>query len=221
MNGNLMNAPGVNDLARYGVNVKNVAQVVAQPLYHYQAYAAAGAANFTFFQNPQGAGGLTLEDTNMESAGQLPAPKLMLVLGIQVCFWSGAAGISVSGAAAAATAASQSADLNAVRDRGHVQFYVGSKAQYDDAGLEHFPTNQGIRSESALADASTAAVDQISVIDYAQFGGPPTRITPLVLQSNQNFRVTIGFPNGAVAMPSGQDARIGVRLVGYQYRLAQ
>jgi len=206
------NAPAIAELAKYGVNVANVAQVITQPLYHYQPYEAAGVSRLTFFQNPVGSnvGGtnLTMEDTNMEAAGQLPNPKTMLVLGIQFQVISGA---DVNQTDPALT---QTADLDALLGRGHVQFFVGSKAQYDSVGMEHFPTNNGLVSESAIG--STAGI-----LDSARYSGPINRITPLVLPSNQNFKVTVDFPNGLVAMPSGQDAVIGCKLIGYQYRLAQ
>lgn len=222
MNGqglNIAAPPMTQELARYGVNVQNVSQVIWQPLYDYQVYPSAGQQQFTFFQAPLGQGGRTYEDTNMESAGQLPNPKRMLVTGIEIGFISGA--VTTSLAPTARPTATQISDLYAVADRGHLQFFVGSKSLLDEAGLVNFPRGVRAYNEPALADSTTAAAEGLSVIDYATFVGRPYRITPVELIANQNFRITVNFPNGLVAMPSGEDGRICCRLLGYQYRLAQ
>ena len=219
MNGmNQANPPGLAALRNYGVNVANVQQVFWQPLYDYQEYDAAGVQTLTFFQQPKGAGGRTLEDTNMLAAGQLPSPMRMLVLGVEIAFFSGAA---VSGLQTAAPAGLELDDLSALQSRGHLQFNIGQKSFLDEAPIDQFPRGVFIDSRNALADSTTAGADQLSVISSAQFGGRPYRIVPLTLEPTQNFDVSINFPNGVVALPSGVNGRIGVRLIGYQYRLAQ
>lgn len=217
-NPTLANPPGLNALKQYGVNVANVQQVFWQPLYDYQAYPIAGAQTFTFFQQPKGQGGRTIEDTNMLAAGTLPSPMRMLVLGIEVAFFSGAA---VEGLQDAKPTATQLADLNALQRRGHLQFNIGQKSFLDEAPIDQFPRGVMIDSRNAMTDQTTPAADLFSYTSNAQFGGRPYRIVPLTLEPTQNFDVQINFPNGAVAMPSGVAGRIGVRLIGYQYRLAQ
>ena len=217
-NPTLANPPGLNALRQYGVNVANVQQVFWQPLYDYQTYDAAGVQTLTFFQQPKGAGGRTLEDTNMLAAGQLPSPMRMLVLGIELAFFSGAA---VSSFQAAPPAGTELDDLTALQGRGHLQFNIGQKSFLDEAPIDQFPRGVMIDSRNALTDQTTPGADLFSVISSAQFGGRPYRIVPLTLEPTQNFDVSINFPNGVVALPSGVDGRIGVRLIGYQYRLAQ
>lgn len=218
MANNLSNPPDLRALQQYGVNVKNVEQVFWQPLYDIQDYPSAGQQNFTFFQQPKGQGGRTVEDTNMLAAGTLPNPMRMLVLGIELVMVSGAAVETIQGAA---PTASQLADLAALQGRGHLQFNIGQKSFLDEASLDQFPRGVGIDSRNAVSDSTTAGADQLTVLSNAQFTGRPYRIVPLTLEPTQNFDVQINFPNGVVAMPSGQDARLGVRLIGYQYRLAQ
>ena len=130
-------APPIQALAEFDVNVKNVIQMVWQPLYDYQDYAAAGAQTFSFFQVPKGQNGKTFEDTNMTNAGTLPAPKEFLCMGMEFFFHSGAA--TASTGANATLLATQAADLNALIGRGHVQIFIGSKPQLNEVGIEQFP----------------------------------------------------------------------------------
>mgnify|MGYP000960570814 FL=1 len=69
-------APAFASLAQnYGVNVANVVEAIRQPIYDTVTYAAAGQTNLTFFALPIGQGGKTKVDTNMTTAGSLPAPR--------------------------------------------------------------------------------------------------------------------------------------------------
>lgn len=220
MNGSIRNvAPALAQLGKFDVNVDNVVQMVWQPLYDMQDYANAGTQELSFFQVPKGQSGKTLEDTNMTNAGVLPAPKEFLCMGMEIFFHSGAP-ISTTGADAT-LGQSQADDLNALVGRGHIQIYIGSKAQLDEVGIEQFPTGTALDIDGSITDTTTAAADRVSHLISANYRGRGYRFEPFRIPANQNFNVDIAFPNGVVAMPSGQDARIGVRLLGWQYRLAQ
>ena len=79
-----VSAPRMQELSKYAVNRPGMEEDIFQPLYDYQTYALAGTTSeYQFFQVPQGQGGKTLADTNMDSAGQLPAPKRALVTQVQ------------------------------------------------------------------------------------------------------------------------------------------
>lgn len=212
-------APALAALGEFDVNVENVSQVIWQPLYDYQAYAAAGTSSMTFYQVPKGQNGKTFEQTNMTNAGILPAPKEFLCVGMEFFVKSGA-DTGATGAAATLNQ-SQIADINALQGRGHVQIFVGSKPVLDEIGIDQFPCGTFLHADGAVADSTSPAADKLSHLAAAGFRGRPYMIEPFRIPANQNFEVSLEFPSGVVAMPSGEDATIGCRLLGWQYRLAQ
>ncbi len=211
-----MNPPSVSELNKYNVNRAGQAEGIAQPLYDYQAYGAGGQTSLTFFAQPIGQGGKTLDDTNMESAGQMPAPKEQLVTGIQVVFFPA----GNPGSFGAQVAADNWNDAYSVFKSGHLNFFVGSKSYLQDAPVGKFSNDFRLAGAAAVSDASTAGANMQSMIDYASFAGPTYNISPVRLTSNQNFNVTLNW-NTAVALPSGNPGRIGIILMGFQYRLSQ
>lgn len=213
---NAMNPPSVGELNRYNVNRAGQAEGIVQPLYDYQTYLAAGQTSMTFFAQPIGQGNKTLADTNMEGAGQMPAPKEQLVTSIQVVFFPG----SNPGTFGPQTVANNWNDANAVFQSGYLDFFIGSKSYLQDAPLGKFSNDFRLAGSAALADTTTAGANGHSMIDYATFAGTPYNISPVRLTSNQNFKVTLNWPT-AVALPSTVDGRIGIILVGFQYRLSQ
>jgi hypothetical protein len=211
-----LNPPTVQELSRYDVNRKGEAEGFVQPLYDYQPYASVGQTSLTFFSEPIGQNGKTLADTNMESAGQMPSPKEQLVTGIQVVFLPG----GNPGTFGVQTAANNWNDAYAVFKSGYLDFFIGSKSYLQDAPIGKFSNDFRLAGSAALSDASTAAADAQSMVDYATFAGPLYMISPVRLTSNQNFKVTLNWP-AAVPLPSTVAARIGIILVGFQYRLSQ
>jgi len=209
--------PSIADLTKYAVNRGGEYEVIGSALYDFGAYAAAGQTELNFFQTPQGQGGKTLADTNMEAAGSLPAPKNFLVTSLEVNFWPG-----VSPAAfGAQDAAEYVNDVWTIAKSGFLEFYIGSKNYIQEGPLGVFPAANGLVMSAALADATTAGANMQSRIAYANMGGKPYILpSPIALVSNQNFRVSLKWPS-AVALPSTTEARIGVRLRGYLYRLSQ
>ncbi len=213
----LSNVPGIDDLAKYAVNRAGQYEVIGSSLYDYSAYAAAGQTELSFFQTPQGQGGKTLADTNMEAAGSLPAPKKFLVTGLEINFWPGV----TPGTFGAQAAAGLVNDVWAVAKSGYLEFYVGSKNYVQEGPIGAFPAMNGLVVQAALSDATTAGATMQSMVQYANMGGKPYMLaSPMVLESNQNFRVSLKWPT-AVALPSTTIGRIGVRLRGYLYRLSQ
>ena len=78
------NVPSFESIGNYAINRSGEYEATRQTLYDFQTYAAAGATSFTFFQTPTGQSGKTLADTNIETAGTLPAPKHLLVQSIEI-----------------------------------------------------------------------------------------------------------------------------------------
>lgn len=198
--------PSIKALKAYNVNRVGQYEVIWNPLYEYQVYPTGGQTLLTFFQSPVGsiAGGLST--TNIRSAGQLPRPQEFLITGVQVTFEVGA----VVGQAAAAVQ-SNLQDTFDVSNSGNLDLFIGSKSYLTDAPIGVFPQQWGIQNDNA-AGATIAS-------DYSRPVGRYYQITPVKLTANQNFNVTLNWPEGAVAIVT--QAVIGVRLDGFLYRLSQ
>lgn len=212
-------APNLQALEAFNVNVDGQPEVIWQPLFDTQVYPSAGFTALQFFSVPQGQAGKTFDDTNMETAAVLPVPVNMAITSIEVFFFPGNV-INVGGTTAALLAAESNwNDVQAVHEAGHLSLVIGSKEYALDAPLGRFPTTFRIAGAAAVASETTTTLGQ--QIDYAVFAGMPYAIVPLRLISQQQFRVDLVFSNGVVALPSTNDGRIGVRLNGFRYRLAQ
>lgn len=215
MNVNPVQIPSLESLKSYNVNRANAVEGIRASLYDFQTYAQAGQTGLDFFQVPQGQGGKTLADTNMEIAGSLPNPKHFLALNLQVYFFP-AGDISQFGAQAAAE---NQNDVYDVLKSGYVELYIGSKNYVQEAPIGRFPPKTGMVSSSSLADATTAGADFQSRISYANMGGAVYELKPpILLMPTQNFRLSIKWPaNVAISA----NARIGVVMEGIMYRLSQ
>lgn len=215
------------DAEKYRVNRSQEYEVTRQSIYDFQTYAAAGQTSLTFFQLPLGQGGKTVADTNLELAGQLPAPKYFLVESIEVYLFPGDDPVTVANSAASpdAVVTNFANDEYAVEQSGSLNFFIGSKTYLEEAPLGRFPPKTRMEAEFAFAkNASTAAAESANQIngDYAAWCGRPYFLDPykILLAPTQNFNVTLSWPT-AVALPSTVDARIGIVLDGVLYRLSQ
>lgn len=215
MNGSDYSNPEV--FMKYAVNRPGQIEAVRQPLYDYQAYAQAGQTSLTFFGTPQGQGGKTLADTNMEAAGALPNPKRFLALGVSVQFFPGTVLPGVGPVAAAID--------NFVNDvwkvfssQGWLELFIGSKA-YLDAPINAFPCITRLNGFAGMSDATTAAAGLFVRTSYAASSGAPFQLNPpLMLEPTQNFKVTLNWPTAVAIANAG---RIGVHLHGILYRNSQ
>ena len=208
--------PQIAALRKYNVNRAGQYEVIWQPLYEYQTYPTTGQTLLTFFQNTVGsvAGGLSA--TNVRAAGQFPRPQEFLVTGIQVTFEVGAA-IAVDAIARVQTNWQDAFD---VANGGNLDLFIGSKSYLTDSPIGVFPQVYGIGGAGDTAAATTtAATDIAKVLDYARPLGKYYAITPIKIPANQNFNVTLNWPEGLVTVTTA--ATIGVRLDGFLYRLSQ
>ena len=219
--------PTVADLRNFAVNRPDEYEVTRQTLYDTQTYDGTnGQTSLNFFQVPIGQGGKTRDDTNMESAGQLPAPKYFLVESIEIQFFPGVDPVTVSNTAATDAVVSNFAnDVYTFEKAGFLDFFIGSKSYLTEAPLGKFPPktkleaafSSGIEMRQAVAANETA---QLSM-DYASMCGRPYFIDPqITLIPNQNFNVSLNWKS-ALALPSAADAKVVVSIDGLLYRLAQ
>lgn len=213
----------IAQLKEYAVNRQDQYEITRQPLYDTLTYPAAGSTTLTFFQNPIGQNGKTKEDTNLESAGQLPAPKYFLIESIELRFFPGVLPVtSVATPAAAADGPSFfTDDTYTFQKAGYLELFIGSKAYLDDGPMGKFPPKTKLETEFATSTDAGASAFTIQM-DYAALCGRPYFIDPqITLIPNQNFSITLNWPNGAQALPSGQAARVQCAMDGLLYRLSQ
>lgn len=221
--------PNRAQLSQYVVN-RDGWEGIRQSIYDFQAYAAAGSTQLSFFQLPQGqgtavlgVGGKTLSDTNMNLAGQLPTNQEFLVQSLEVMFLPttptvAAAMPAAFGAQAVAVLVN---DQYIVRRAGNLVLVIGSKPYLQEAPLLRFPTKAYFDLSAALSDATTAGAAFQSRIAYANAMGRPYMLHPasLLLTSNQNFSITLNWPEGVQAVSN--PGKIGVIMDGFLYRRSQ
>ena len=220
------NIPDLAELQSYAVNRKGQYEGIRQTLYDYQTYAAAGQTSLSFFQVPLGQGGKTIADTNIEVAGSLPQPKHYLVESIEIRFFPGVDPVNLTtGVAASLVAPNFTNDVYTFAKSGSLNFFIGSKTYLEEAPLGRFPPKTCLKTEFAISidvkQAVAADLENEISMDYAAATGRPYFINPATLLiPTQNFKVSLNWP-AAVALPSTQDARIGVVLDGVLYRQSQ
>jgi hypothetical protein len=228
----------LQQLKQFAVN-RQGAEGIRQSLYDYQLYPQAGINQLNFFSLPQGQGiataigaavgsTKTINDTNMENAGSLPAGKLFCVASIEVPFYAGssaaantyvAAAPAAFAVAAAAAVAAQVSDINQFYQSGSLKLFIGSKTYLEEAPLMRFPPKCTLDVDATVA-SNSATVGEVAVMSAKIKGRPYAVEPPLPLESNQNFVVQLNFA-GALALPSGFNGRVGVILDGYLYRNSQ
>lgn len=209
-------------LSKYSVNREGW-EAIRQSLYDYQAYAQAGQTQLTFFALPVGQGGKTLSDTNMTLAGQLPKNQEFLLQSIEVFFSPTTPTVAAQMPAAfgAQAAALLVNDSYIVGRGGNLTLTVGSKPYLQEAPLGRFPQKAHFAVDAALSDATTAGAALQNRAAFGFWTGRPYLLdpAPLLLVENQNFSITLSWPEGVQAITN--PGRIGVILDGILYRRSQ
>lgn len=230
----------LSQLADYGVFRPDAVEVVRQPLYDRLIYPAAGSTLLQFFQLPQGQGnssatggaGLTksLEDTNMEAAGQLPSPKAFLATSIELIVEGGSVSAvntwspqdiafltNVSAAAIPAPLNSLNDDARILQS-GVLDFFIGSKSYLTNARADSFPPKSYIAPDAAISQAINLGITAVAAVRAV--GRPFYLNPPVLLMPNTNFVVRLLWTT-AIATPTTCTARITCRMDGFLYRNAQ
>lgn len=215
----------VADLSKYAVNRKDQMEVVRQGLYDFQTYAAAGVAGqILFFQTPQGQGtpAKTFADTNMTTAGVLPAPIRFLVQAIELYFYPGFGGTgpSPSAATAASTVDNFVNDVYVFyRATATVRLFIGSKIYIEEAPPLRFPPFARLTGFTAESDNNALAGAQFQRTSYLSASGRPYVVDPpVLLEPTQNFSVSLNYP---AAQAVSANARVGVVMGGLTVRNSQ
>lgn len=222
-NANRNGVPTRAELSRYSVNRPGW-EAIKQSLYDYQAYAAAGSTQLSFFQLPVGQNSKTLSDTNMSLAGQLPKNQEFLVQSIEVWFvpTTPTVAAQMPGAATGAQAAAALVNDSYIVGRaGNLNLTIGAKTYLQEAPLGRFPSKAFFDLHAAIADVTTAGAALQTRIAYGHWAGRPYLLdpAPLLLPENQNFSVSLNWPEGVQAISN--PGRIGVILDGILYRRSQ
>lgn len=214
--------PSRAQLAQYSVNRPGW-EAVKQSLYDYQAYAAAGQSSLTFFALPIGQSSKTLSDTNMTLAGQLPKNQEFLVQSIEIHVFPTTPTVTAQMPAVFGAQAAQSLvnDVYIIGRSGNLNFTIGSKPYLQEAPLGRFPPKTHLSIDAALSDATTAGAALQARTGIGYWVGRPYSLdaAKLLLPENQNFSVTLSWPEGVQAITN--PARIGVVLDGVLYRRSQ
>ena len=206
-------APTASSFKQYSVD-SGLTETIYSPLYDYQSYALAGTTTaYSFFQVQLGQSSKTYEDTNMESAGQLPAGKSFIIEGIQVVMFPGV-NASVQGAQAVSAFLN---DVYTLGKAGYLKLFIGSKDYLIDGPIGKFTQQFGMSGFSSVTDTSTpgAALQHRDAV--AAWRGQYYSITPVTLKPNTNFNVSLNFPTTTAV---SANVRIGVILDGHLARRA-
>lgn len=234
-----MAIPSLAQVKQYSVTGQGI-EGIRQSLYDHLLYPTAGQTQFNFFQAPRGQG-LTsalggvvgtpksIQDTNMDLAGQLPSGKGFCVTSIEVPFYAGSVNTAntytpaipaIFNATAAAALEAQLTDINSFYQSGSLQLYIASKVCLEEAPLMRFPPKCALNFDGSISMAGTNAQPAGFGFVSGKAAGRPYMIEPpIYFEPNVNFVVSLNFP-AAVATPSGFNARVGVIMDGYFYRLA-
>lgn len=234
-----MGMPTAADFQAGRVTNPGQSEVIRQTLYDSQLYAAAGAQQLTFFQQPLGQGNTTAlgatagtaktrSDTNMVLGGQLPSGQEFLIESIEVTFYPGTVSTAntytidnltffLAAASAVPTAAVD--DVNVFYQSGLLELNILSKNYLSEQPLMRFPPKCYLDGWGAIASNSATTSEVGFAASHA--AGRPYYIEPRVqLLPAMNFDVSLKWP-AVVAMPSTFNARVGVILDGYLLRASQ
>ena len=226
----LTGVPSYADLAAYNVN-RDGWEAIRQSLYDSTSYVAAGQPQLNFFSTPVGqgvgfgGGAKTLSDTNMTLAGQMPANQEFLIQSLEVSFFPStptpAAGADMPAVFGAAAVAAQINDAYIFSRAGNLNLVIGSKSYLQEAPLLRFPQKSFFEVHGAASNATTPAASLASMVAFGSARGRPYMLQPanLRLVSNQNFGVSLNWPEGAQVIAN--PARVFVILDGVLYRRSQ
>jgi hypothetical protein len=204
--------------ADYGVNLDTY-EAITWPLYDNADYTSATTTSLTFFQTPNGQGGKTYADTNMDTAGIIASPNFYFLTGIEVQIIPVITDLPSVGPLADAPAKWLNDVYQMYYTKNFVQLVIGAK-KYITEPLNKFPPTHRLDGFAALDTNLTIGAATQSIISYASLMGVPYEINPFLLPPNQPFQFSINWP-AAITLASTHNPNIQVTLNGVLYRPAQ
>lgn len=199
--------------------------IIWSPLYDSANYIGTnGQTQLSFFTVPQGqgtttapsaTGGKTIQDTNMNAAGQLTKGNAFYMTGQEIMFYPGE-----NPETAAATVVNNFInDAYVFSKNGVLTLTVGSNRTYlQDGPMANFPPATRLAVAAALS--GWAVTNSLVEIGYGVLSGEVYTIVPLYIEATLGFQETITWA-AAQALPSANNARVFSRLRGYLNRNAQ
>ncbi|MDE0853076.1 MAG: hypothetical protein OSA97_01460 [Nevskia sp.] len=209
-----------DDLAAESVTRPNSINGSNEPLYDNLVYNSAGQPSLSFFQRAFNAAANGFGDTNMDVAGMLTTGTKFRVMAIELHFFSGLT-VANGGEAPAAAAKLQAIDdLIAAIQTAWLEIYVNGTTLQSRIPALLLPPSVGVSGLVGLSDTTTAGAAQRSSVVYGSFSGQPFEVPPFTLDPNVAFNFKLNWPGNGVALPSGQNGRIGCYLRGQKFRNA-
>jgi hypothetical protein len=211
----------------YVVNRAGQWESVRWSFYDFQAYAAAGVTQLSFFQTAMTAAGKSLSDTNMALPGQIQQGQMFLVESVEIHFFpttpTGGATAQLPAAFGAPAVPNLVNDAYVFRRSGNLVFTIGQKPYLQEAPMVRFPPKAQFDVHGAMSDSTTAGASQATRLAMPVTHGRPYILNPdpVLLDAGQNFTVVCAWPEGLQALPSGNPARVGCVLDGTLFRLSQ
>jgi hypothetical protein len=216
-------------LARYNI-APGKDEIFKDSLYDSVAYAAAGQTSLSYFSSPVGqgtgfgGGTKTYSDTNMDLAGQLSAGTGFLIDRIEVEFQPTTPSVTADMPAVfGAQRACQLVNDAYVFGRSGYLSFTGpnNKVLLINGPMYRFPSVKNFEVDGALADVTTAGASLQSRTQFARWTGEPFDLfpVPIWLDSNMKFGIQLKWDEGVQALPSGNPARVFVRLGGLRVHI--
>lgn len=212
----------VSELGRFNPAEKN--RVRHGFIFDTIIYPAAGADTIALFSNQVGANlndgsrAKTEEDTNLFAAGQLAQNQAMLVKGVEILFLP----TTTPGHAeadATYTAATQkflANDVAAFFNSGLLHLRLKGVDVLKDGPLMMFPPRTRIDGHIALANTDTDNNKNIELVNCVGHAYP---LEPFAWMGGEVMEAKLVWPSGKIALPSGNTARVKVRLIGDIYEV--
>lgn len=193
------------EYSAYNTQYPGAKETIEWVWYDTQSFVSASSVSLTFFQN--GPGGRTIDQTNMEVAGQFAAPKAFFLRAIG--FWVKQRPRSVARAAATNPQTGAFDNIAQLINTGTYSMVIGSK-NYAIFPLHRLTAGAGA---NGVMTAEGATADPGAQSDYAQNGvaDPRAMFTlskPLFIAPQINFAVTITWPAAITLAGGNTDVQI-------------
>lgn len=190
--------------------VKGGPRVEMGAIWDKQTYLATGQTVVNFFTEAYSAAGKGKDKTNMSKAGQMPHNEAILVRAVALKFLPGVNPIKLDGDS------SYVADVMAFMKGGRVKLRTNGVDVVNDGPLSLFPAETRMDMSFGIDDNRAAAAGQFAVGQHGDVVGRLYLPEPFMLDKGQAFDAAIEW-DAAIALPSGVNGSVIMRLIGDKY----